>query len=129
MKLRIQGDSLRLRVAPSDVDRLLKEGRVAETVHFTQAADARLTYALECTQALLQPETISVRYATQEVAVLVPTAMAKHWAEGAEVGLYGHAPVAGGLLEIAVEKDFACIDKSDAENKDTFPNPKQGAVC
>jgi len=29
-----------------------------------------------------------------------------------------------GRLDIIVEKDFACLDLSDADNKDTFPNPQ-----
>ena len=31
--------------------------------------------------------------------------------------------------DIIVEKDFACLDLSDADNHDTFPNPQLGAVC
>ena len=128
MKLRIKGDSLRLRVSPSEVRRLLEEGRVTETVHFAPQADAKLTYALEVV-AGAQADSLTVRYAAQEVAVLVPAALAREWVEGPEVGLYGHLPLPAGLLEIVVEKDFACLDRSDAENEDTYPNPKQGAVC
>ena len=41
----------------------------------------------------------------------------------------GASDVGGPSLAIAVEKDFACIDRSDADNTDTFPNPHEGAVC
>jgi hypothetical protein len=37
--------------------------------------------------------------------------------------------VSTGQLEIAVEKDWACLDKDEAENVDTFPNPNAGASC
>ena len=47
MKLRIQGNSLRLRVSPSEMTRLLEAGRIEETIHFAHGGDARLTYALE----------------------------------------------------------------------------------
>ena len=32
-------------------------------------------------------------------------------------------------LDLIVEKDFACLDLSDADNEDTFPNPNSGAIC
>lgn len=32
-------------------------------------------------------------------------------------------------LELILEKDFACLDRSDADNHDTFPNPLIGASC
>jgi hypothetical protein len=35
MKLRIKGNSLRLRVTPSDVERLLRCGEIQEYVQFT----------------------------------------------------------------------------------------------
>jgi hypothetical protein len=37
--------------------------------------------------------------------------------------------VPDGWLKIAVEKDWACLDDSDEDNADTFPNPNQGANC
>ncbi len=47
MKLRIKGNSLRLRVSPSEMERLLSAGRIEEIIHFAQEPDAKLTYALE----------------------------------------------------------------------------------
>jgi len=129
MKLRVKGDSLRLRIGPSEVTRLVEEGRVAETVHFAPGGDAKLTYALESSPVPGQSESLTVRYAGQEVAVVVPASLVKHWADSSEVGLYGSVPLASGVLEVVVEKDFACLDRNDAENEDTFPHPKQGAVC
>jgi hypothetical protein len=32
-------------------------------------------------------------------------------------------------LQILIEKDFACIDGTDQENADTFPNPLAGLKC
>jgi hypothetical protein len=32
-------------------------------------------------------------------------------------------------LDLIVEKDFACLDLSDADNEDTFPNPLVGTTC
>ena len=126
MKLRIKGDSLRLRIAHSEMTRLMDAGRIEDTVHFGQEEDAQFTYALEHSA---EAREIGVRWIGACVAVILPTPNARAWAQGNEVGLYGSVQVRNGCLEIAIEKDWACLDKSTAENKDTFPNPNEGATC
>jgi len=126
MKLRMKGNSLRLRISPSEMQRLLDTGRVEETIHFAPDNNARLTYALE---HHAEAKSMSVRYRPQEVAVIISSDGMRQWAGGPEVGLYGEMETSDGTLELAVEKDFACLDKSEVENADTFPNPNQGAVC
>ena len=126
MKLRIKGNSLRLRVTPSEMSRLLETGRIDETVYFAADENARLTYALEHAPVA---SAIAVRYSRQEVAVVLSSAEARRWAANTDVGIYAETVVKNGPLEVAVEKDFACLDKSDAENMDTFPHPHQGTAC
>jgi hypothetical protein len=122
MKLRIKGDSLRLRVGPTEVQRLIGTGRVEETIHF--APEVHLTYALEHSETAAY---ISVVRSPNEVAVVVPTRIAQAWAHSDDVGIYGALPNGSGSLEFAIEKDFACLDESHAGNHDTYPNPK--AAC
>ena len=126
MKLRIKGNSLRLRITPSELERLLEDGRIQETIHFASHPEARLTYALEHTPLA---ERMVIRYMPGEVLVLVSSDAAGHWASGPDVGIYGEFTTRYGTVELAIEKDLACLDKSDAENADTFPNPSQGAAC
>jgi hypothetical protein len=47
MKLRIKGNTLRLRVSRSKVPRLLSGDRLEETIHFTPEPVAKFTYALQ----------------------------------------------------------------------------------
>lgn len=126
MKLRIRGNSLRLRVSRSETALLMQAGRIEETIRFGAENDAKLTYALEHSDA--KPE-ISVRYQSSEVTVTVPTEEARRWSEGDQVGLYCDFAIGGEALAVLVEKDFACLDGSDADNKDTFENPNHGATC
>lgn len=123
MKLRIKGDSVRLRVSPSEVARLLQGIRIEEAVHF--APDATLVYSLEPSSA----EEISARYTGGEIAILVPASKIHDWGRGSEVGIYAQTGTHASPLEVVIEKDFACLDKSEEENQDTFPHPKQGAAC
>jgi hypothetical protein len=122
MKLRIKGDSLRLRVGPLEVQQLMDSGRVEETIHF--APDAHLTYGLEHSEAAA---CVSVSHTPGEVTVIVPTSVAQAWVNGDDVGIYGVVPNGIGTLEVAIEKDFACLDSSHQGNLDTYPNPK--AAC
>jgi hypothetical protein len=122
MKLRIKGDSLRIRVGPSEVQRLMESGRVEETIHFSTGV--HLTYAVEHSEAAA---CVSVSHTPDEVAVIVPTSAAKAWVNGNDVGIYAAVPNGSGSLEVAIEKDFACLDSDHAGNLDTYPHPK--AAC
>jgi len=126
MKLRIKGNSLRLRITPSELNRLLETGRIEETICFATDENARLTYVLKHDA---DAPAMSVNYSRQEIAVVVSSRDVRQWACAQDVGLYGEVPTRSGALELAVEKDFACLDQNDAENADTFPNPHQGTVC
>lgn len=126
MKLRMKENAVRLRVSPSEMTRLLREGHIEETVRFALEPEAKLTYVLEQSQDC---DAVTVRYQAHRITVVVPAAQAENWAEGQDVGIYGAIEFGPNSLDIAVEKDFACLDKDEAQNADTFPNPHQGAVC
>jgi hypothetical protein len=127
MKLRIQGNSIRLRLLRSEVARFVEEGRIAETVHFASTEQAFFTYAL---QHEASAKSVEVRYKPSEAIVIVPKSDALSWAQTEQVGIYATVNISNhGDLAVSVEKDFACLDLSDAENKDTFPNPQVGVAC
>ena len=130
MKLRIKGDSLRLRISPSEMSRLLLSGHIEETIRFGPGRDEKLTYALSTNSGDgTLDATMTVQFQALEVVVAIGANQARAWAEGTEVGLYANIDTGGGQLEVAVEKDFACLDKGEPENHDTFPHPNKGSVC
>lgn len=127
MKLRIKGNSIRLRITRSEVLKLIAAGRIEETVYFAPSVQSSLTYALVSEAAL---SSIQIRYRPSEVTIAVPKEKAVTWAETDQVGIYANIDVGlHGTLDISVEKDFACLDRSDADNIDTFPHPLAGTVC
>jgi hypothetical protein len=126
MKLRIKGNSLRLRISRTEMARLLAGGGIEETICFGKADDARLTYALEHRAG---GDEVGVEYRGQRVSIVISTAAAMRWAQGDDVGIYGSSETACGPLEVIVEKDFACLDGNDPHDADAFPNPTAGAVC
>jgi len=126
MKLRITPDSLRLRVSQSDLARFIQSGRIEETIQFSADDSAKLTYAMELSEDQCD---IAVRYQTQQITLLISNRVARHWERADRVGIYGTVKLRERELQLIVEKDFACLDGSDKDNLDTFPNPKEGTVC
>jgi hypothetical protein len=127
MKLRIKGNSLRFRVAPSEVKDLLRVGAIREHIQFTALPNDRLTY--EVISSLSEP-TATVAYRLGMITVSVPETQLKKWAGGDDVGVYADLVLSGDqVLSVAIEKDFACLDRGETENEDTFPNPNLAATC
>ena len=127
MKLRIKGDSLRLRVSRSELTRLLGGERVEDTIHFSLEPDAHLTYGLESAS---QSEPVRIECGPQDVTVSLSREQTAYWGRDTEVGVYGTIELGPSqALEVSIEKDFACLDRSDEENADTFINPLSGAAC
>ena len=122
MKLRIKGDSLRFRLLKPEVVELHCTGRIQEVVHFNRFFHSdKLIYAIERSE---QFDDIEVHHKPQEILVQVPATVIEHWATGEDVGIYSDLPLADGdTLALVIEKDFACLDRSDEDNRDTFENP------
>lgn len=121
MKLRIKGNSLRLRITRPELDELINEGRIEESISFAAGDRSRLTYSLEHTATASAP---TVRYDPPSLEVRIPTAQAQKWALGEDVGISAAIDLGPkGSLDLLLEKDFACLHGSEEENKDAFPNP------
>ena len=127
MKLRIKGNSMRLRVARSEVARLLSGDCIEETIHFAPDAAATFTYALRQEPSV---NTTTVQYTQNRVSILIPADQANQWALTNQVGIAGNVNLGNlGSLGLLIEKDFACLDRSDEDDEDTFPNPNACTTC
>ena len=127
MKLRIKGDSLRLRVSRSEVEKLLAGDCLEETIHFTPERVAKFTYALQQETSLSRP---TVQYSRNKVTILIPAEQANAWGTTDQVGIAEEISLGNlGSLALLIEKDFACLDRNEGDNEDAFPNPKAGTEC
>jgi hypothetical protein len=127
MKLRIKGDSMRLRVSRSEVSRILAGDCLEDTIHFAPEPSANFTYALRQEAAMSRP---TVQVAGNKVTILIPADQASAWGVTDQVGIAEDISLGDlGSLALLIEKDFACLDRSDEDNQDTFPNPSAGATC
>ena len=129
MKLRIRGNSLRLRLLRGEVQRFGETGFIAETIQFGTSPAAQLIYILEADGGAQQ---ISANFADNKVTVKIPDQMARSWIESEVVSLMCEQPIESGkqnaapenVLKILIEKDFVCLDRTnDPDNIDAFPHP------
>jgi hypothetical protein len=127
MKLRIVGNSLRLRVSKSEHLRVLSGQQVSATIQFAPDSRSVLTYRLE--QADADTPT-GVQWAPPDLTILLSASDIQDWRKAETVGVYATLPLGEGQhLALSVEKDFACRDGSDDENNDAFENPLAGMQC
>lgn len=123
MKLRILGDSLRMRLSQSEVARLRDAGQVDQTIHFggDEAAAIRYAVAADATGS-----TITATLEGASINVRIPVGQMRAWADGNDVSLRASQPIgAHGELSILVEKDFKCLVPREGEqDADGYDNPQ-----
>jgi hypothetical protein len=115
MKLRIQDDSLRLRLTRGEVEDLNRGGAIERTVHFP--GGRALQYIVTGCTAAASPRAV---YSGDAIRVSLPQIRVKAWAASDEVGIEGQ----DGPIRILVEKDFECLHRDGAAQPDAFPNPQ-----
>jgi hypothetical protein len=121
MKIRIRGNSIRLRLLQSEVAELVEKGKVSETIRFGPKETEVLTYTLQISPAA---ERIDATFENNEILVSLPENAAGNWIETDQVSLEGEKDLTGDGLKILVEKDFVCLTRTkDPDNADAFPNP------
>jgi hypothetical protein len=115
MKLRLQGNSLRLRLTRSEVARLSDHGAVEESAPFRSGGS--LAYRI---QSRAGTEPLQAGFSGGAITVLAPAETVRVWALGDEVGLYAQ----DGAMRIAIEKDFRCLTRAE-EEPDSYPHPAE----
>jgi hypothetical protein len=114
MKLRLHGNSLRLRLTRPEVERLRDSGSVSEVVDFGAAA---LSYQLKS-----RPDEGPLQAGLHDgvMTVSVSAHATRDWAGSNDVGIYGQS----GALAVSIEKDFRCLTRPlDRDERDAYPHP------
>ncbi len=124
MKLRIQGNSLRLRLSQSEVAQFSKTGFVEDSVQF--GGGASFAYALESLSSITAPQAL---YSNGWVRIQLPRAEATQWACSDRVSIAGDQPLESGQrLSLLIEKDFQCLHGGEERDPDAYPNPLEEPV-
>jgi hypothetical protein len=121
MKLRIRGDSVRLRLKRGEVEQITSGQSVEETTRFP---DSVLTYRLD----VHEEDDISAIFHDGSVVVRLPESKVRDWAGSDEVSLYSEQTLSDKhSLSLLIEKDFSCLEpghhRDCEDDEDTFPHP------
>ena len=119
MKLRIRGNSIRLRLTRGEVERIAHGETIEEIVDLFPMPFA---YSLVVREAVK----IEAVFDGGSLAVTVPEHQAAEWAKGDAVGMESD----GSEVRILIEKDWACVKpRADEDESDMFDHPEASAVC
>jgi len=100
MKLRIRGNSLRLRVTPTELAMIADKGKAEDSVKFS--SDQTLRYGIE-----VRPTgAVTAVFDATSIWVTLPKPRLDLWLRADEVSVEGSQPIGGGkVLRILLEKD------------------------
>lgn len=119
MKLRIKGNSLRIRLTKTEVSKLSDTGYLEEQTSFP---GNRLIYALQRTEA----DELSATFEADKITMFIPALFTKDWPANNIIGLDAKMPLPGDdSLYLLVEKDFVCLDHTTEDQSDNYENPNK----
>jgi hypothetical protein len=123
MKLRINHNSLRLRLSRTDVERLMQTGVVEESTLLGGA----IPFAYRLLIDRHSREIRTGRYA-HGIQVRLPEDVAFHWSSSDRTGISAVETHPGGReTTVIIEKDFSCLKPRQGDgDEDAFPNPAAG---
>ena len=119
MKLRIKGNSLRLRLTQSEVAGLLSQGEWIESMPW--GLESGFAYGIR-----LHDGELTLIGENGSMLVLLPETMAQTWGTGQEVGITGEVDFGNSNTRILIEKDWNCLAPRVEDADDAFPHPRQG---
>ena len=120
MKIRILGNSIRLRLTQSEVKNIAEKGKIEERTQFGGMLNSTLIYSLE------KKETteINADFSNNHIQVVLPEKTADEWANSNQVGIENKIQLSdGSTFRILIEKDFKCLTERGEDESDHFPNP------
>lgn len=122
MKIRISGNSIRFRLKQTEVKRFAEDGEIKEEILFGMLPADKLSFILKARNS----DSFEITWESNIVMLQVP---ADVWAEWTNTDLVGFEKEIitgkGQTITILVEKDFKCLDGTDVDNEDAYPNPDQ----
>ena len=108
MKLRIEDNTIRLRVSPEEVVTFQQTGRLETTVPLGPAVSDRFIYALQRDETATD-SVPSISYTSGRIVVRLPALVADSWSSSEEIGIRGTMEVTENqVVDILIEKDLPC---------------------
>ncbi len=126
MKLRINGNSIRLRLSQTEVKQFGETEICFDTLSF---GETQFTYQLH----MAEVDEIWAEFVNNTLSIEVPYELGEKWVQDTEMVGFNHSQNLdnGDKITILVEKDFKCLTKRVNEDEsDNFPNPDaENLIC
>ena len=120
MKLRIKGNSLRLRLTRSEVEKFCSSGYLEERISF---GTGELLYSLKSSEKVQE---ISAGFSGSMISVIMPLSLITNWHSNEIVGFDSYLRVSDKEnLYILIEKDFQCLESTAEDQSDNYENPNK----
>lgn len=118
MKIRIQGNSIRYRLARSEVSSLKTNGNLKEHTAFNGKI---FTYRVMTKENL---SALEAEFKEDTITLFLPKIESQKWADSNRVGFENDMILDDGqILHLLLEKDFVCLDERTEDQSDNYPNP------
>jgi len=112
MKIRILGNSIRVRLTISEVQTLWNHGQIEDHTPFTTTTLSFVVKQHDLSKLL-------VDFKENRITLLIPQSMADELYNTQKVGFEDSS----GPVSILIEKDFVCLDRPVEDQRDNYPNP------
>ena len=120
MKIRIQGNSIRIRLSKTEVDQLVNDGQVHEQTLFVNNS---FSYSLQKKSGINE---LTANYENDLITMFVPEEFLQNWPTNNVVGIDSTMQVSETeTLYLLLEKDFKCLDNTIEDQSDNFENPNK----
>jgi hypothetical protein len=122
MKIRIKGNSIRIRLTKTEVENFEKLGVLEDATEF---GNTRLVYAIESKSTIDQ---LQASFENNRITVWIPENIKQEWVSTERIGFENKFDIGNNRqLFLLIEKDFVCLDNTFEDQSDNYPNPN--AVC
>jgi hypothetical protein len=121
MKLRIKGNSIRIRLTKTEVNRISSEdGYLEEQTSF---GNTTFIYAL---QQVVTGDELSASFEGNKITMFVPSSLTNDWPQNNVVGFEANMLLPDNKsLYLLLEKDFVCLDHTTEDQSDHYDNPNK----
>ncbi len=126
MKIRIKGNSVRLRLTQTEINTFAEKGTISEVICFGSLANQKLTYTL----VKGTTNEFDAKYQENEIKITLPNNQASIWTSTNLVSLEAKIAISDEeKLLILVEKDFKCLQpRANEDETDHYPHPNEGEI-
>ena len=125
MKIRILGNTIRLRIKMFESDTIRDTGVIEEVLEFGPEEADKLKFQIRTGE-----DKFAIDQNLMHVAIIVPRDVIEKWITTDMVGFEEVITTPKGKeIKVLIEKDWACLDNDRENEEGSYPNPLEGTTC